>query len=345
MNEPRDRSRLVAFGVLIAVGALAVAAYARYFRGQSTAAARGATAVDSSSELRRIAERPYLLFRNTALGPGYGRLAMVPLDAAGGTRYLTPLSCDRVHATRTGGLCLVASRGVFTSYRADAFDGNFRVYKTFPLEGVPSRARVSLDGTAGGTTVFVAGDSYAVDTFSTRTTLFDLKGGKALGDLEEFAVERDGRPFKRVDFNFWGVTFAADADLFYAVVASQRRFYLAEGRQSTRRMRIVREGLECPSLSPDGRRIAFKAREYEGPRLVWRLRVVDLMTNAESTVNETRSVDDQAEWLDVDHVLYSLPRTIEGDGSSDVWVARVDGGGVPRVLLADAYSPTVVRAP
>ena len=34
----------------------------------------------------------------------------------------------------------------------------------------------------------------------------------------------------------------------------------------------------------------------------------------ESVVNESRSVDDQAEWLDSDHVLYALPRNVAGVG-------------------------------
>jgi hypothetical protein len=242
-----------------------------------------------------------------------------------------------------GGLCLSASRGVFTSYSAEAFDGDFRVIQRFPLEGVPSRTRVSRDGAMAGATVFVAGDSYAVDTFSTRTTLFDLRVRRPLVSLEEFSVERNGRPFKSVDFNFWGVTFGADSDQFYAVLASAHRMHLVEGRVSSRQMHVIREGVECPSLSPDGQRIAFKAREYQGGRLIWRLHVVNLQTKMESTVSETRSVDDQAEWLDEDRVLYALPRSTEGDGSSDVWVARADGAGIPRVLITDAYSPSVVQ--
>jgi WD40-like Beta Propeller Repeat len=135
--------------------------------------------------------------------------------------------------------------------------------KTFPLEGVPSRTRVASDGSIAVATVFVAGDSYAVDGFSTRTLLFDLRRHSSLGDLEDFQVERDGRSFKSIDFNFWGVTFSANPDRFYAVLASARRLYLVEGRVSARRLGVIREGNECPSLSPDGRRIAFKAREFQ----------------------------------------------------------------------------------
>ena len=74
----------------------------------------------------------------------------------------------------------------------------------FPLEGVPSRTRGSRDGAMAGATVFVAGDSYTVDTFSTRTTLFDLRVRRPLVSLEEFSVEHNGRPFKSVDFKLLG---------------------------------------------------------------------------------------------------------------------------------------------
>ena len=329
MRASADRTRLVTFCALVVAAILTVAVYARYHR--APAARRGLTALAEINDLALLAkvrQRPYLLFRNTALGPAYGRVAAVSLDAPDGKRYITPLSCDRVHATRTAGLCLTASRGVFTSYRAEAFDRDFRVAGTFALAGVPSRARVSSNGSIAGATVFVAGDSVPVDSFSTRTTLFDLKGAKRLADLEDFSVERDGRPFKSADFNFWGVTFGTDPDRFFAVLASARRLYLVEGQVSARHMRIVREGIECPSLSPDGRLIAFKARRLEGTRLIWHLHVWDIRAKTESVVNETHSVDDQAEWLDANHVLYALPRSTDGDGSSDVWVARADGDGV-----------------
>ncbi len=321
-----------------------MAIYVYYFRaGVERISPVNVAIVDDAAQLQSIRARPHVLFRNTALGNAYGRIVAVPLNAPTGARYVTPLACDRVHASRTAGLCLSASRGVFTSYQAEAFDSEFKVTKTFPLEGVPSRTRVSSDGSMAGATVFVSGDSYASDTFSTRTSLYDLKRHSAVGNLEQFEVEREGRPFKSIDFNFWGVTFGSNPNRFFAVLASRGHLYLVEGDVAARRMRVIREGIECPSLSPDGRRIAFKAREHSSSRLVWRLHVLDLDTNVESIVSEPRSVDDQPEWLDEHHILYALPRNTDGDGSSDVWVARAEGTDAPRVLIADAFSPSVVR--
>ena len=80
-------------------------------------------------------------------------------------------------------------------------------------------------------------------------------------------------------------------------------------------MRVLRDGVECPSLSPDGKRIAFKSRIGEESR--WRLRVLDVATLADHAVAETRSIDDQAEWLDDETLVYS-----DGD---NVYTVPADG--------------------
>ena len=67
----------------------------------------------------------------------------------------------------------------------------------------------------------------------------------------------------------------------------------------------------------------------------WRFTVLDLETMRETPLAESRSVDDQAAWLDNDHVLYGYKNA--------VWSVRADGSGHPRMYLAGALSPTVVR--
>jgi hypothetical protein len=224
-----------------------------------------------------------------------------------------------------------------------SFDSSFQVLNTFKLAGIPSRTRVSRDGRMAGVTVFVTGDSYSAAGFSTRATIFDLGSANVVGDLEHFSVLKNGQPFKAADFNFWGITFANDSDRFYATLATGGKIFLVEGRVSLRAMAVLKEGVECPSLSPVGTRLVFKSRTTVGGRLIWRLHVLDLNTQAEIVVNEPRSVDDQSEWLDEEQVLYTLPRGVNGDGSSDVWVARADGTGTPRAFVHDATSPCVIR--
>jgi Tol biopolymer transport system component len=154
---------------------------------------------------------------------------------------------------------------------------------------------------------------------------------------------RGNERFQAADFNFWGVTFARRSGAFYATLATGGQTYLVEGDTASRTIRVVREGVECPGLSPDNRRIAFK-RRMPGIRLVWRIHVVDLESGQETELAETRSVDDQVDWLDDGTVIYALPREAQSASASmDVWAVPSDGSGAPRVLVADAESPAVVR--
>jgi len=57
---------------------------------------------------------------------------------------------------------------------------------------------------------------------------------------------------------------------------------------------------------------------------------------------ETRSVDDQLEWLDDTHVLYGMRRSSQS-ALSDVWVAPIEGSEPARVFIAEGDSPIVVK--
>jgi hypothetical protein len=240
------------------------------------------------------------------------------------------LACERVYFAGGRGLCLaIADSGV--DYVATIFDSKFRPHHHFTLTGLPSRARVSPDGRYGAATVFVAGHAYLGSSggFSTTTTIVDMRSGEPLAQLEQYSVTKDGHPFDSVDFNFWGVTFAGDSNRFYATLGTGGRHYLVEGSIRDRSMRVLRDGVECPSLSPNGKRIAFKSRIGDETR--WRLRVLDLATLADHGVAETRSIDDQVEWLDDETLVYS-------DGQ-DVYTVPAGGGGEPQRVLRDATSP------
>jgi hypothetical protein len=245
------------------------------------------------------------------------------------------LSCERVYFAAGRGICMgVAPSGV--DYTAEIFDAKMQTLNTIPLSGLPSRARVSKDGRYGAMTVFVSGDSYLESStaFSTRAYVVDMASGKAIDQLEQFSVSKDGKPFDAVDFNFWGMTFdPSDSDRFYATLGTGDHHYLVEGSVKGREMKVLRDGVECPSLSPDGKQIAYKSRIGHSNR--WHLRVLDLATLKDHGLAETRSIDDQAEWLDDDSLAYS-------DGTN-VYTVPADGSGEPGLLVRDATSP--VRLP
>jgi Tol biopolymer transport system component len=213
--------------------------------------------------------------------------------------------------------------------------------KRFPLTGEPSRVRVAPDGRFAAATVFESGHSYAEHGFSTRTTLYDLTGGEALGDLEQFRAVRDGKPFHAVDFNYWGVTFGRDSNVFYATLDTAGVSYLIRGNTRERTVEVLRANVECPSLSPENSRIAFKKRVGARSLGWWQIAVLNLDTMAETILNnESRSVDDQVEWLDDDHVVYHLTN---GSTGADLWSMRADNAMSPVRLLQSAYSPAVIR--
>ncbi|GAA5182996.1 PD40 domain-containing protein [Rugosimonospora acidiphila] len=335
-----QRLRLAILAAITAVAVAVAVGYVVYAHGQrAEASAKGPKTATTS--LAAVSSGPHVVFRSTALGSGYGHIAVASLSNPDGPRAITPTSCDRVYAGRASALCLVADRGMVTTYRALTLGPDWQTVGQAPLPGLPSRARMSPDGSLNVTTTFVYGDSYTnPGQFSTRT-LIAHTDGQQIADLEQFTLVIDGRRVTAADRNFWGVTFADD-DTFYATAATGGHTWLVRGSIAQRRMVSIREDVECPSLSPDKTRIAFK-KHGDLPAGHWRLAVYDLTTGKETLLAEPRSVDDQVEWLDNDHVLYGLPRIGAAAATQDVWVVPADGTGSARVFVHNAWSPSVVR--
>lgn len=310
-------------------------------RVRSTAAAAAArNVVERTAErIDVLGGRPGLLFASAAFDQSNGYLGIESMNAAAPERYRFPLRCERVHFAAGTGICLAAERRAITTYEAHIFGPDLEVRHTLPLVGAPSRTRLSPDGRLAAVTVFVAGDSYNAKGFSTRTKLLDTKTGQIITDLEEFSVSKAGAAFKAIDFNFWGVTFAADSNRFYATLRSGGTNYLVEGDVEARTARVLRDGIECPSISPDNTRLVYKA---PGTTTLWRLHVLDLATLRDTPLAETRNVDDQVEWLDNDRIAYMLPAEAGSGGGSDVWTVPVTGEAPPQVLVRSAHSPTVL---
>jgi dipeptidyl aminopeptidase/acylaminoacyl peptidase len=279
-------------------------------------------------------EKPLLVFQHVVRDDDYAHVAVIPATGAPARRTISGLVCERVHFAAGRGLCLMPKRGLGIKYRAMVISSDFRVRHELTLGGLLSRARVSPDGRYGATTSFVNGHSYAErGAFSTQTTLIELARGKALADLEDFEVTKDGERFEAIDHNFWGVTFARDSNRFYATLETRGKTYLVEGDVAARGLRVLHENVECPSLSPDETRVAYKKRLGRGE---WRLHVLDLATMAETPLAEERSIDDQVEWLDDRRILY-------GTREGEVWVVPADGKGRAARYLTGALSPAVVR--
>ncbi|MFI2644233.1 hypothetical protein [Streptomyces sp. NPDC018610] len=284
-----------------------------------------------------LAPGPRLVARSTA-SDSTGRLVSVSAGDPAGKRTVSPLSCARVYAAGGTGLCLRLDPGL-TTYQLAVLDAHLKTVREIPLVGVPNRARVSPSGRMVAWTVFVTGDSYNGGRFSTRAGILDTRTQELIPTLEDWSVTMDGKPYRARDLNFWGVTFTADDRHFYATMSTAGHRYLVLGDMATHHLTALMDNVECPSLSPDGTRIAFKSARGGDPAHGWRLSVLDLATRHVTALAETRSVDDQAAWIDTRTVAYAIRR---GRGHSDVWKVPADGTGTPRILIPDAESPAAL---
>lgn len=342
----RDRSALttgqrvaiIASLSVVSLGAAGV--YGIQVLGEHQERTSGASAARVSDTLP---DGPQVVFRNMATGQGYGMMSSVALSDPDGPRTVSDQPCDRVDATDHLVSCLRTIRGVPTTFETNVLTPDGELVTTWPLAGIPSRTRVSDDGLVAST-AFVTGHSYATDTFSTETT---VKGpdGRDFGSIQDFDMTIEGRPLLAVDRNVWGVTFAG-GDRFYATVASGGRTWLVEGDFAARTLSSVAEGAECPSVSPDGSRVAYKVvRAGTGTASTpvhWDIAVLDLATGSETVIELERGIDDQLEWLDDEYLLYGLPR-LDAPGDADVYRILPEAGAEPQLFIEHAWSPSVVH--
>ncbi|MEV5955073.1 TolB-like translocation protein [Streptomyces sp. NPDC051987] len=282
-----------------------------------------------------------MVFRNLAWGPHRDELTTVPAADPGGPRTASGVKCLRFYAAAGTGVCLQAVHGpVSDTYRALILDAHLKTRAHYDVPGIPSRARVSPTGHYAAWTAFVGGDSYAGTKFSTRTAIVDTRTGALIPTLESFRIRTDGRSYRSADVNFWGVTFASDDRTFYATLATKGSTYLVRGDLRTRTVTTLHPNVECPSLSPDGTRVAYKKRVKGLPRdAPWRLYVLDLKTLRETPLAEPRSVDDQAVWKNTRTIVYALP----GDYGADLYEIPADGSGTPHRLLRSGVSAAFLQ--
>lgn len=331
---------------LAGVAALAAASVVYVVQAKANSPERrtadAAVSVDSSAPVV-LGEPGRLLFRNGAPGPGYGNVASVPVFEPGAPRRVSSLGCERFYTAVDGGLCLAKEPTPLPGAVAKFVDSALGEVKRVDVPGIPNRAKLSPGGRMGSWTTFVTGDSYSTPgTFSTRTAIMDRERNELSSNIEGIPLRIGDTVHRGEDVNYWGVTFAADERTFYATVSTGGRTYLVEGDNEAWKARTLRENAECPSLSPDGTKLAFKKRVADGDVRPWREHVLDLTTMRETPLAEARSIDDQVVWLDDDTIAYGLPRA---DGKeSDIWSVPADGTGAPRLLVPLASSPSVTTA-
>ena len=218
---------------------------------------------------------PSIMFRITALGEAHGRLGVTPLAEGDRLPTVTALSCERLHFSVDRGVCLTAERGMFTSYGATVFDSDFQTLHRLRLGGLPGRgARHPRRSSRGHHRVrerALLRGAATSDTHVVHRPPHWRARAREHGDVHG-AARRRHHPGS-------GLQLLGGHLLRETAIGSTRRSgragqtYLIEGNLEPREARVVRGGVECPALSPDNTRVAFKKRTGGVISAVtWRLR-------------------------------------------------------------------------
>ncbi|WP_331711957.1 hypothetical protein [Arthrobacter sp. B6] len=329
---------LLAIVVLVAAGS-AVYAVSAF---QSARSSQEADSPVDTVAADALPAAPFVMFRNTAPGQGFGQAATVLLADPTGQRALSGHACDRVYAVVNRVSCLRTKNEIPINFEATVYNASLDTDESWALGGIPSRTRISADGSLLASTVFVSGHSYATAGFSTETIIRG-RDGTDHGNLEEFALISGGGRIKATDRNIWGVTFVpGQPDAFYATASSQGNIWLVRGSLKDRTLTVTASGIECPSISPDGTRIAYK-KSVTGTLAGHRnIAVLNIASGTETVLTEQRDIDDQLEWLDASTVVYGVPRDESGQ-DSDIWSLAIDPAAQPSLFIEHAWSPAVVR--
>jgi hypothetical protein len=292
-----------------------------------------------STALRRRShpmEPPFLIFRTLAPPEAHGTVALLQLGSARGERQLTELSCVRVHYAGGRGLC-VAHEPVKDApgYAAYVFDRGLTRGRRIDLAGVVTRVRVAPTGRRGAITTYFEEETPAGERLAIDTRVVDLRSGELVADLRDFRIDAEGFTAPAAPIDVGSLAFEQDGDRFFAALSTASQRYLVAGSIDQRHMSIIRTGVGSESLSPDGRRLLIKKPGANG---FWQLAVIDLRSWTERELpHGRRSVDDQVEWLDNDHVIY---HDTDESGTA-LWMLPVDGASGPRIFVKDAYSGAV----
>ena len=292
-------------------------------------AVAGATA---GTGLPGILRQPHVFFTTSHAQSGV--LGATAYGTAAGEHATTPFACQMVDFAGGKGVCLKTVKSKVSPYVGFAFDSDLHQLLRFKLQGNPLSVRVRGDGLIASYTIgaYVDRDENTGGPGLTRVFFLELSTGKVL-QLDLFTVL--GLPKRAVGIRlFANVAFdPTHLNRFYAEMSEGTKRYLVRGDWTRHTVSVVLRNALVPSVSPDGTRLSY-LRIGKHPRLM----VLNLATGRSTAVNETREVEDQAAWLDDSTLLYP----VEAKVGDDLWTARADGSGKPRLFLRSATSPSVV---
>lgn len=285
--------------------------------------------------------KSYVLFLDflgitNATIPGFP-IAISDSNNVSNSNYL-PFYCNRVHANKNHGICLQQKQGLTMTTDVLVFEieGNTRLIGS--TDGIPNRARMSPDGKYAAYTSFVTGDSYNDAGFSTRSYIVDIEKNVIGDNLERYTLIHNNKHIDPIDKNYWGITFFNDSNSFLVTVMYSGVPYLAKGTLDEKKIEIITDRIECPSLSPDNKKIVFKERIS---KTEWRIIVMVLSNLTRISTSELENVDDQVEWYDNDNLVYS--KINYETQKINLMKASANGDGKPELLIEHGMSPSMIQ--
>ena len=233
------------------------------------------------------------------------------------------------------GLCLRKAGTLAGVAKVRIFDADLKPRRELPLHGLPSRARVSPDGRYGAITVvrhrpLLRRPGQLLDPDDHLR-----HGERARGRRPRGLRRHEGRQGVRGRrLQLLGRDLRRDDDRFYATLGTGGETYLVRGRPRERTARCCARTSSARRCRPTAR--ASRSRSGSAtPSGVAAARARP-GHRQETPLAETRPIDDQAEWLDDDHVLYRV--------GEEIWEVPADGTGQRAALHGRSDSPAVVRA-
>ena len=298
----------------------------------------GDTTRNALVQLRRGS---YVAFRDMVPGPTYGRLRLHSLEP-GAARLATALSLPpRSFQRQLSGVCLAIATSP-AGFSATSSTMGMRVTQNDraarlaePHARVAQQRTRRIHGVCFWRFLSRVGTLHAGSTLDSTFRDDDRRP-------QSFAVTRDGKPFRAVDFNFGASRSRATRGA--STRRSERGAASCRRGELPRTLRVIAEDIECPSLSPDEKAHRVQEAVRIGIRRLVEPAVVDLATMAVRQLPEPKHIDDQIEWLDDRHILYAVGHSTSAAlRRADVWKLAIDGASPPAMFLADAESPAVVR--